>query len=257
MWPSESLTTLKLSRSRKRQASPLGAGLEAVGDVLGQQRAVGQAGQRVVVGLVGQLGLEGQPVGDVLDGADEAGADAGGEQVGEADDRRPDRAVVADQPGLDLDLAAVEGGGDLLDDAVEVVLVDGVDPAGAEQLLGPPADQGAEGVVDVREAHALLGEQGRDGRALGQRGEAPLVGVGGRAQGALLLVGGRQDAAGPHPAAGGRRGDDDGLDGGAAGGADRQGHAGGALAAQQQLELAAAEGREQLLDGQPRRSSRP
>ena len=103
-------------------------------------------------------------------------------------------AVVADQAGLDLDLVAVEGGGDLLDDAVEVVLVDGVDPAGAEQLLGAQPDQAAERVVDVREAHALLGEQGGDRRALGERGEAALVGVGGGAQRALLLVRGRQDA---------------------------------------------------------------
>ena len=102
-----------------------GAGPEALGHVLGQQRAVGQPGQRVVVGLVGELRLEGQPVGDVLDRADEAGADAGGEQVREADDRRPDGAVVADEPGLGLHLLAVEGGGDLLDDAVQVVLVDG------------------------------------------------------------------------------------------------------------------------------------
>ena len=51
-------------------------------------------------------------------------------------------AVVADQAGLGLDLVAVEGGGDLLDDAVQVVLVDGVDPAGAEQLLGPAGRPG-------------------------------------------------------------------------------------------------------------------
>ena len=44
--------------------------------------------------------------------------------------------------------------------------------------------------------------------------------------------------------------DDDGLDDGAAGGADREGHAGGALAAQEQLELAAAQAGEQLVDGQ-------
>ena len=55
-----------------------GAGAEPLGDVLRQQGAVGQPGQRVVVGLVGELGLEGQPVGDVLDRADEARADTRG-----------------------------------------------------------------------------------------------------------------------------------------------------------------------------------
>jgi hypothetical protein len=83
--------------------------------------------------------------------------------VGEPDDRRPDRAVVTDQAGLRLDLVTVERGRDLLDDAVQVVLVDGVDPAGAQELLGPQAHQGAEGVVDVGQAHALLREQGGDG----------------------------------------------------------------------------------------------
>ena len=183
----------------------------------------------------------------------------GGEQVGEADDRRPDGAVVADQAGLGLDLVAVEGGGHLLDDGVEVVVVDGVDPAGAEQLLGAQADQRAERVVDVRQPHALLREQGRDRRALGERGEAALVGVGGGAQRALLLVGGRERcgwSTSDRRATGVVR--TTRLEVGAAGGADGQGHAGGALAAQQQLELAATEGREQLRrPAATRRSSRP
>src|SRR5688572_9361498 len=67
-----------------------------------------------------------------------------------------------------------------------------------QELLGPQADQAAEGVVDVGEAHALFGEQGRDRRPLGQGGEPPLMGVRGGPQRALLLVGGRQDANGPH-----------------------------------------------------------
>ena len=241
---------LEVVQVEEEAGQAAGAGAEPLGHVLGEQGAVGQPGQRVVVRLVGELRLEGQPVGDVLDGADEAGADARGEEVGEADDRRPDGAVVADQAGLGLDLVAVQRGGDLLDDAVQVVLVDGVDPAGAEQLLGAQPDQGAERVVDVRQPHALLGQQRGDRRALGQRGEAPLVGVGGGPQGPLLLVRGGEHAQGPHPAAGGRRGHDGGLEDGAAGGPDRDGHAGGALAPQEQLQLTAAEAGEEVVEGE-------
>ena len=226
------------------------AGHEPAGDVLRQQRAVGQLGQRVVVGLVGERRLEGQPVGDVLDRADEAGADTRGEEVGEPDDRGALGAVVAHEPGLDLDLAALEGVGDALDDGVEVVGVHGVDPAGAEQLLGAQPDQRAERVVDVRQPHALLREQRRDRRALGQRGEPALVGVGGGAQRAVLLARGRHDADGPHPAAGRRRRGDGDVQRGTARGADRQRHARGPLATQQQLELTALEGREEVRERQ-------
>jgi hypothetical protein len=75
------------------------------------------------------------------------------------------------------------------DDRVQVVGVDRVDPPGAQHLLGPMADEAAEGVVHVRQPHALLGQQRRHRRSLGEGGEAPLVRVGGRVQGTFLLVG--------------------------------------------------------------------
>ena len=60
-WPRLSLTSLKSSRSTNRTTGtiPLGsARLEPRGDDLGEQRAVRQAGQRVVRGLVVELLLE-------------------------------------------------------------------------------------------------------------------------------------------------------------------------------------------------------
>ena len=87
---------LEVVQVQEQAGQPAAPGRNRSATSLASSVAVGQAGQRVVVGLVGQLRLEGQPLGDVLDRGDEAGADAGGEQVGEADDRRPHRAVVAD-----------------------------------------------------------------------------------------------------------------------------------------------------------------
>ena len=58
--PSASLTSLKLSRSRNRTTGTRpGVGqLDRLVDLLGEQAAVGEAGQRVVVGLVAELLLE-------------------------------------------------------------------------------------------------------------------------------------------------------------------------------------------------------
>ena len=241
---------LEVVQVEEEAGQAAGARPEPLGHVLGEQRAVGQPGQRVVVGLVGELGLEGQPVGDVLDRADEAGAHARGEQVREADDRRPDVAAVKDEPRRRLGVAALEGVGDLLDHAVEVVGVDGVDPTGAEQLLGAQPDQRAERVVDVRQPHALLGEQRRHRGPLGQRGEPALVGVGGGPQRAFLLVGRRDHAQRPHPATRRRGGHDQRVHVRAAGGADGHRHADGALAAHEELELPAAEAGEQVVERQ-------
>ena len=62
-WPSESLTTLRLSRSRKNSATwPAVAGraVERVPQAVEQQRAVRQAGERVVQRVVAHLLLDAQ-----------------------------------------------------------------------------------------------------------------------------------------------------------------------------------------------------
>ena len=68
MWPNESLTTLNRSRSRKSRADGLGHPLAPGQDarqLVEQQRPVGQAGERIVQRLVGQLGLGALERGDV------------------------------------------------------------------------------------------------------------------------------------------------------------------------------------------------
>ena len=71
-WPSESLTSLKLSRSKYRSATRV-AGAPRAGEVaaelLLQLRPVRQAGEAVVVGEEGDLRLGALALGDVLAGA--------------------------------------------------------------------------------------------------------------------------------------------------------------------------------------------
>jgi hypothetical protein len=57
---------------------------EGVVDAVEEQRAVGQAGQRVVERLVGQFGFEADAFGDVAAGQDDAVDRWVGEQVGGA-----------------------------------------------------------------------------------------------------------------------------------------------------------------------------
>ena len=148
---------LEVVEVQEEQAGPLVPETEPLGDVLGQQGAVGQP----VSGswLAWWASLVSKASRSVMSSIvpTKPAPTPGVNRVGEPDDGGPDGAVLAHEPGLRLDLVAVERGRDLLDDAVQVVLVDGVDPAGAQQLLGPQPHEGAERVVDVRQAHALLG----------------------------------------------------------------------------------------------------
>ena len=69
LWPRLSLTTLKWSRSRKSTATRRWwrrARARAPVEAVDQQRAVGQAGERVVGGLVGQAVLEGLALAQVV-----------------------------------------------------------------------------------------------------------------------------------------------------------------------------------------------
>ena len=67
-WPMVSLTALKPSRSMKSTAVPRSVArrpAERLADALGEQGAVGQVGERVVLGVVLQLRLQAHPFGDV------------------------------------------------------------------------------------------------------------------------------------------------------------------------------------------------
>ena len=83
-WPSVSLTPLKSSRSMNITAtSPDAAGLERLAHPLAEQRAVGEPGERVVVGLVLELVLQVAQLGDGLLEAVELqrGARVGGQRL--------------------------------------------------------------------------------------------------------------------------------------------------------------------------------
>ena len=114
-WPRLSLTTLKWSRSQKRTATPVpvrrrGRG---PGEAVEQQRAVGQAGERVVGGLVLEPALEALPLADVAGDHRQPADLAVGAPVGQALDGDRDLGAVAQQrqlAGPDALVRAVRGG---------------------------------------------------------------------------------------------------------------------------------------------------
>ena len=102
-WPSESLTTLKSSRSRNSRATfgpPPAPAREGPLDVVAEQDPVGQPGQRVVEGVVEELRLEALLVGRVDEQAlrdAPPAAGALGHRVGLVVDP-DDRAVAGEHP---------------------------------------------------------------------------------------------------------------------------------------------------------------
>ncbi len=152
--------------------SPAGEGLL---DALGEQGAVGQVGERVVLGGVLQLGLEPDPFGDVTAVEDQA-------------------AVVAVDGGLDVEPFAAAGaeaaldarggllGGrrgeeaaHLVDDAAEVLRVDERGQFGADELLGVPAVDPGGGGADVAQYPGGRGDHDDVAGALHQGAEVVLL----------------------------------------------------------------------------------
>ena len=111
-WPSVSLTVLKSSRSTNSTADAAGR-VERRADALDEQRAVGEPGERVVVGLVVQALLEVAQLGHGLLEAVELQRGAG---VGR--ERLEQREVVAVEAAVDPDAV---GEHDRADDAVLAV----------------------------------------------------------------------------------------------------------------------------------------
>ena len=109
-WPRLSLIVLKSSRSRKMTAMPLllaTVARDGVAHALDEQRAVGQVGDRVVEGLVGELLLEGLALADVAAVEDDPADGVVLEQVRVQDLELAQRPVAVAQRALeDLGLAA-------------------------------------------------------------------------------------------------------------------------------------------------------
>jgi hypothetical protein len=111
-----------------------------VAEPVAEEGPVGQAGEGVVEGLMGQLLLELVAVGDVVAGDDEPGQvlvdDLGDDGV-----EQPDAAVLGHQPQLAADRAPAAGQADELARGVAVLLGDDVEPVEAEQLGRGLAEQ--------------------------------------------------------------------------------------------------------------------
>ena len=145
-WPAPSLTALKSSRSTNSTAtgvaSPVGAG-QGVLEPVGEQGAVGQAGQGVVEGVVLELRLELLLRGDVA-GRDDDRPDVGiGQQVGVDALHVAVAAVPVTQPQLGgrAGLVAGDGLGAGGEERQPVVGVDQVGQLRADQLVLGVAEQ--------------------------------------------------------------------------------------------------------------------
>ena len=114
VWPEPSLTALKSSRSTNSTAtgaaSAVGAG-ERVLQPVGEQRAVGQAGQRVVEGVVLELGLQLLLLRHVAGGDDDRPDVGIVEQVGVDALHVPVAAVLVPQPQVGRSSGAGAGDG--------------------------------------------------------------------------------------------------------------------------------------------------
>ena len=103
-WPRLSLIVLKSSRSRKMTAMPLllaAVARDGVAHALDEQRAVGEVGDRVVEGLVGELLLEGLALADVAAVEHDAADGVVVEQVRVQDLELAQRPVAVAQRALE------------------------------------------------------------------------------------------------------------------------------------------------------------
>ena len=156
------------------------------------QLAVGQSGQRVVQGAVGEELLELLPLGDVADVGDVAGHRGPVELVG---DHGLDVAAGAVPPDhAELEDGGVRRGLELLAEAqAQVVLVVRVDVVGghpADQRQRPVAEQLLDGGREVAEDPLAVDDHGHVRGVLDQRAEAVLAQPDGRLGVLLLLHGG-------------------------------------------------------------------
>ena len=150
-----------------------------VADALVEQRAVGQVGDGVVEGLVGELLLELLALGDVAAVEDDAADGLVVEQVGVQDLEVTQLAVLGLQQALD-DLGTAGGAGAVGQAAQHPALLLGV-----QQRLERAADDLVGGVAeDPLDRRALVGDRvvgAQDGDEVGgvgdQRGEARLAGL--------------------------------------------------------------------------------
>ena len=251
VWPSESLTTLKLSRSRKRQARPPAPG--------------GTARPRTAASSV-RLGspVSGSWLAWWASLASKASRSVMSSMVPTKPAPTPGvnrwakrMTVVRTVPSSRTRRAWVSTSSPSRAAATRSMTPSrssswiAVDPAGAEQLLGAAGRPGVQNAsltcasrMPCSESRVGTGE--RSVSAEKRRSWASAVA---RSARSCSLAVERMRIVHMRPPG-------DGVvtttasTVGAAGGADRQGHAGGALAAQQQLELPATEGREELGHGQ-------
>ncbi len=148
---------------------------ERLPDALGEQGAVGQVGERVVLGVVLQLGLQAHPFGHVAAVEDQAAVVAvdGRLHVQPA-------AVAGAEAALDagrglLGLARGQEPPHLVDHGAEVLGMDQRGELGADQLLGGPAVHPGGGRADVPQDAVGRGDHDDVAGALHQGPEVVLL----------------------------------------------------------------------------------
>ena len=144
-----------------------------------EHRAVGEAGEGVVVGVEAEAGLEVEALGDVLHEADHVARLARGTPHEREGGLHADRGAVAVQVGAlqrDLVALAVEQAADLLDGAGLVVEAGEHVHVGADEHLGIAAEHRAERPVDLDDLAADRDDHDPGGGVAEDGAEAGVVG---------------------------------------------------------------------------------
>ncbi len=134
------------------------AWLQCMGEPVGEQLPIRQAGQRIVERLMGQLGLEIDPGGDVADGDDQALHRRVSHQVGDRSLDVQQASVRVAHPYLQRPVLAFADGAQLAQEHLTILRRDEIEAARPEQGVRVPSEHGRrrrrhEGRLRVKPAH--------------------------------------------------------------------------------------------------------
>ena len=187
------LEVIEIHEQHRRPRAMATAPGEGVLDAVGEERPIGQSGQRVVERLMAQLGLEVRPVGDIVAVDDET---ADRRLVGEVPRGPFEHAPPAVLVGhacfaLDIGARPVGDRGQLLDQDLAVVRVDGMGQLSTHEVVGREAEDPVDGHAHVADRAVVVDDEHEIRRVLGERAEPRLAvahAVGQFAQAAVLAA---------------------------------------------------------------------